>query len=564
MTTRRGVGDHSLRRQTPIRVGVLLACLVLWVSARSSNAQVVAGGSGVPASLPHIVLIVADDLGYGDFSGYGAERIRTPNVDKLAANGIRFTDVYAASSLCSPSRYSMLTGRYSWRTKLKTGVLKPFSTPLIEEGRTTLASLLKRSGYYTACVGKWHLGFNWALKRNAPDDAATSVFDSWGMEPQQYIDFSKEVNGGPIEKGFDYFFGIPGSNNMIPFVFIENEKVVTPPSVPTNFGPKTLRAPEWDLRTLDRTLARKAVEVIDRHFDDPDPAPLFLYFPTSAIHAPCLPSRTKGESRAGLRGDMVHEFDHVVGEVVRALEEHGVLGHTLLVVTSDNGPLPGDPYAQVQKFRSLAFGNDFDLFQPYFDDFRVAYTGIGGQPQGWLTYGHDPTAGLLGFKSDAWEGGLRVPFIAHWPDRIDAGRESAEIICASDLLATFAEITGQQLLEYEGEDSYSFLPNLLDKSAGGPRGSLTLVAGRSGALSVRKGKWKYIEPVDSRDRSSPAAYPPPPNEFPGRAQVDQAQLYNLEKDPGETNNLAKRKPEKVNELRSLMRNVQVHEKTERK
>lgn len=513
---------------------------------------------------PNIVLIVADDLGYGDFSAYGAQGTSTPNVDRLARNGIHFTDAYVASSLCSPSRYSILTGRYSWRTPLKTGVLKPFSPPLIEAEQMTLASLLRRKGYFTACVGKWHLGFDWKLKDSAPPDADIAVFDAWGLEPQEHIDFAKAVDGGPRDRGFDYFFGIAGSNNMIPFVFIENERVVSPPSVPTDFGLKRLRAPEWDLRTLDQTLARKAVEVIDRHFQKNSQAPLFLYFPTSAIHAPCLPSRAKGTSDAGLRGDMVQEFDRVVGEVVSALEKHRALDQTLLVVTSDNGPQPGDPYIQIEKLRNVAAGRGHDLYQRYFSDYSPVHKGVGGQPQGWLTYGHDATGGLLGFKSDAWEGGLRVPFIVHWSERITPGRKTDQLICASDLLATFAELTGQRLQEHEGEDSYSFLASLLNENAVGIRRSVTLVAGRSGALTIRKGKWKYIEPFSSPVRTSAAAYPPPPNEFPGYAGVDETQLYNLEDDRGERNNLSHDHPAKVSELKSLMNEVQENGRTEGK
>jgi len=237
---------------------------------------------------PNIILIVADDFGYGDLSCYGTTKINTPQVDKLAAQGVRFTDAYVTSSLCSPSRYSLLTGRYSWRTELKSGVLESFAPPLIEKGRTTLASMLKQKGYHTACVGKWHLGFNWTLKDNAPADADTSVFKSWGTEPQNYIDFAKPVKGGPIERGFDYFFGISGANNMMPFVLIENDRVLEPPSVMNEVGTQALRAPNYDLRYLGQKVTAKANEVIDNHFESNNKSPLFLYFPVSAIQRPCL------------------------------------------------------------------------------------------------------------------------------------------------------------------------------------------------------------------------------------------------------------------------------------
>ena len=505
--------------------------------------------------LPNIVLIVADDFGYGDLSCYGSTKINTPNVDGLASKGMRFTDAYVGASLCSPSRYSFLTGRYSWRTRLKTGVLKPFEPPLIEENRTTVASMLKRKGYFTACVGKWHLGLHWSLKHDAGADAAETVFDSWGTAPQEYIDFSKPVGGGPREKGFDYFFGIPGSNNMTPFVFIENDKVLAPPSIPNNFGPKTLRAPDWDLRYLDRKLTAKAVEVIDQHFPNKDGRPLFLYFPTSAIHAPCLPTVTRGLSQAGLRGDMVLEFDRMVGEVVRALERNGALENTMIIVTSDNGPQPGDPFGMVQRFKAGSFGEEFDFYQPYFAGYDAVFPGIGGQEQGWLTYDHHPTAGLQGFKSDAWDGGLRVPFIVSWPKRISEASVNANMISTVDLLATLADVTGEPLAAHEGEDSYSFLSNLLDKDAPQVRETLTMVAGRSGALVIRKGNWKYIEAAVRDTSASPAAYPPPPNEFPGVTSPFEEHLYNLREDVNEKTNLAGRHAGKVVELKAAIGSV---------
>lgn len=505
---------------------------------------------------PNIVLIVADDFGYGDLGCYGATKVKTPNIDQLAADGIRFTDAYVVSSLCSPSRYSILTGRYSWRTHLKSGVLKTFAPPLIEDGRLTLAVMLKGAGYYTACVGKWHLGFNWALKENAPADAATSVFESWGTEPQNYIDFSKPVKAGPIERGFDYFYGISGANNMMPFVFLENDSVLQPPSVPNNFGTQTLRAPDWDLRYLDQKFTHKAVQVIDDHFQKRQGNPLFLYFPASAIHRPCLPTFTKGKSEAGMRGDMVLEFDWMVGQIVKALEKHSALENTLLIVTSDNGPQPGDPVVLVERFKKKAYGEEYDYYEPYFARYQPEYPGNGGMKDGWLVYGHDPTAGLLGFKSDGWEGGLRVPFIVHWPAKIKGGQVNSGVVCAIDLMATIAEITGIQLAENEAEDSYSFLPALLNKDAQPSRKSLTMVAGRTGALVVRQGDWKYIEPADPENWSESEPYQP--DEYPGFPGIYEPQLYNLKEDIGERNNLFDREPEKVKELAEIIRKVREH------
>ena len=522
------------------------------------SAVPVKGNHRQAADRPNIVLIVADDFGYGDLSCYGSTKITTPQVDRLASHGIRFTDAYVASSLCSPSRYSILTGRYSWRTHLKSGVLKTFAPPLIEEGRTTLASMLQDVGYYTACVGKWHLGFNWALKDNAPPDAEESVFNSWGTEPQQYIDFSKPVKAGPVEKGFDYFYGISGANNMMPFVFIENDKLLAPPSIPNNFGTKTLRAPDWDLRFLDQKFTRKAVDLIDNHFQKDEDDPLFLYFPTCAIHRPCLPTFTKGLSQAGMRGDMVLEFDWMVGELVKALERNGVLENTLIIITSDNGPQPGDPYSLVEKFKTKAFGNEYDYYQPYFGKYQPENPGNGGQKNGWLVYDHDPTAGLFGFKSDGWEGGLRVPFIVHWPKRIKGGVVNSNVICAVDLLATIADLTGETLRDGEGEDSYSFLPNLFNHKAPQVRTTLTMVAGRSGAMVVRKGDWKYLEASAVPDPAQPYA----PNEYADAPGIFEPQIYNLKEDVYERANLIDQVPEKVTELKGLIEKVRTNFKSE--
>lgn len=511
---------------------------------------------------PNIILIVADDFGYGDLGCYGATRIKTPEVDKLASEGVRFTDAYVSSSLCSPSRYSILTGRYSWRTHLKSGVLKSFAPPLIEEGRTTLASMLKKNGYYTACIGKWHLGFNWALNDDAPADADSSVFESWGLEPQKYIDFTKPVKGGPIEKGFDYFFGISGANNMIPFVLIENDKLLEPPSVPNNFGSKVLRAPNWDLRYLDQKFTEKAIDVINGHFRKSVSSPLFLYFPTSAIHRPCLPTFTKGKSQAGMRGDMVLEFDHMVGELVEALKKNNALKNTIIIITSDNGPQPGDPYSLVEKFKNKTMGEGFDYYENYFADFKPEYPGNGGQKTGWLVYDHNPTAGLFGFKGDAWEGGMRVPFIVYWPEKIKGGLVNSNIICLSDIMATIADMTGQKLQENEGEDSYSFLPNLLNNNSPQVRKSLTITSGRSGAMIVRKGGWKYIEGADSKDLDPTQPYTP--NTYSNATSYLKPQLYNLTEEIYEKNNLIDQMPEKVTELTNIIEKVKANNKSEAK
>lgn len=519
----------------------------------------VAGRVQSQKQMPNIVIIMADDLGYGDFSSYGASKVQTPAVDALAANGMRFTDAHTASSLCSPSRYSLMTGRYSWRTPLRAGVLTWFAKPLIEQQRTTLASLLKKSGYYTACIGKWHLGFEWALKTNAPANADSAVFGSWELSTQDYIDFSKPVKQGPVERGFDYYYGIAASNNMIPFVFIENDRVQTAPTIKKDYvydtDQESVRAPEWNLETLDADLTKKAVEVIDRHFTKPSGKPLFLYYPTSAIHRPCLPTATKGKSQAGLRGDMILEFDQIVANVVDALKKNNAFDNTLIIITSDNGGVPGDALLPLERYqRDLG-----DLYYPAIaGKFTPQYVNPQGnaiQKKGWLTYDHASAGPYRGHKADAWEGGHRVPMILHWPGKINKGSVMSSTVCNVDLLATLAELTGQKLGSSEAEDSYSFLPSVLGKTKDAGRTSLTMVAGGSGAYVVRIGDWKYIE--GGKPAWGQTFYNPGP-------KTKDFQLYNLKDDPKEEKNLYNTMPDKVAEFKTLISQVEKQGKTESK
>lgn len=508
---------------------------------------------------PNIVIIMADDLGYGDFSCYGATKVTSPAVDALAAGGLRFTDAHTSSSLCSPSRYSMMTGRYSWRTPLRAGVLTWFARPLIEQGRTTVASMLKRNGYYTACIGKWHLGFEWALKDNAPADPVKNVFDSWEVNTQDYIDFSKPVKQGPVERGFDYYYGISASNNMIPFVYIENDKVTQPPTIKKEYvfdtDQESTRAANWNLETIDAELTKKAVGVIDNHFSQHNKQPLFLYFPTSAIHRPCLPTFTKGKSQAGLRGDMIIEFDWVVEQVVNALKRNHAFDNTLLIITSDNGGVPGDPVLPLERYQK-DLGDQY--YPGYAGNYAPQYVNPGGNAigkKGWLTYDHASAGSYLGFKSDAWEGGHRVPLIMHWPGKIAAGRVNDNTLCNADLMATLAELVGDRLSGNEGEDSYSYLGNVLGTSGVQARHSMTLVAGGSGAFVVRKGDWKYIEGGKPAWGQTFYANGPKTTDF---------QLYNLKDDPREQHNLYTAMPEKVAEFKTLISQVEAEAHSESK
>lgn len=500
---------------------------------------------------PNIVFIVADDLGFGDLSCYGATKISTPAIDSIASEGMKFTNAYASSSLCSPSRYSLLTGRYAWRTRLHHAVLTSFDKPLIEKERPTIASMLKQNGYHNVCIGKWHLGFEWALNEKAPANPDSTVFGSWSADAQDYIDFTKPAKEGPIERGFDYFYGMAGSNNMQPFAYMENDHVIQPPSEyqkPYDHGVSGIKAPNWDVKTVDQVLTQRAVDVINDHFKNNKKDPFFLYFPTSAIHRPCLPTITKGKSQAGLRGDIVMELDLMVREIVKALKKNNAYENTLLVFTSDNGPLPGDPVLWLDKYKQ---GDYEDYHQPYFDRYSPEYMNENGNQiwkKGWLTYGHKASGDLLGFKSDAWDGGFKVPFIVRWPEKVKPGTVNKNMICLSDLFATIAEIMGEST--EKGEDSYSFYRNLIDVNAPPVRESLTIAGGSSGAfVEINKG-WKYIE-AGSPNRWPETYYPKGPSNL-------EAQLYNLNEDPGEQNNLFGKMPEKVTELKEIIEKVRVN------
>jgi arylsulfatase A len=546
-----GTGKPGLKFPLRLLMPLLLTCMALPACRQGKHAD-------KADQKPNIVLIVADDLGYGDLGCYGASKISTPAIDELAAGGMRFVNAYASSSLCSPSRYSILTGRYAWRTRLKYGVLKYFDRPLIEMDRTTVASMMKRNGYHTACIGKWHLGLEWQLNENAPADPEQSVFNSWAENLQDFIDFSKPVGGGPTDLGFDYFFGMAGSNNMMPYVFIENDGVTEPPSEPQKAYDHYMnakKAPNWDIRTINQVLTRRAVGVIHDHFRDHGTEPLFLYFPASAIHRPCLPTFTKGNSGAGLRGDMVAELDWTVAEIVKALKEEHAYRNTVLVFTSDNGPRPGDPVYWLDQYKL----DEEDLYLDYFDDYQPSYVDPNGNriwKNGWLTYGHRASGIYLGFKSDAWDGGLRVPLIVHWPGKVKGGGLCRNNVCLSDLMETFADMIGDSLLEGEGRDSYSFYSSILDPASPQARTSMTLTGGSSGAFVEIQDEWKYIEAAVP-GRWPETFYPDGPSKF-------DHQLYHLSDDPSEQKNLYDWMPEKVSEMKDRVSTVKMQAGTEGK
>ena len=478
---------------------------------------------------PNVVVIFADDLGYGDLSCYGATKLKTPNIDRLAAQGRKFTDAHSASAVCTPSRYALLTGEYPHRKELSKPVFLK-SGLVIDPKQQTVASVMKEAGYATACIGKWHLGFG----EKAPD-------------------WNGDLKPGPLELGFDYYYGVPVVNSHPPFVYVENHRVVgLVPDDPFVFGKKAntreffekMGTDEiggaaaahalYDDEAVGTTLTGKAVDWIKARGKDP----FFLYFATTNIHHPFTPApRFKGTSECGVYGDFVHELDWIVGEVMKTLGEQGVADNTLVVFTSDNG----------------------GMFN------------VGGQ-NAWDA-GHRLNGELLGFKFGAWEGGHRVPFIVRWPGKVAPGSVSDQLISNIDLIATFAGLTGVELQPGQGQDSVDVMPAWIGEPAEPLRDHLVLAPNKQTHLSVRKGKWMYIGAQGSggftaAKRGAHAFGGPAAITYAGyqnsdiedgkiKADAPSAQLYDLEADLRESTNLYRKHPEVVKEMEDLLKACQV-------
>lgn len=484
--------------------------------------QVLLAGMALAAEQPNIVLIYADDLGYGDVSCYGAKHVQTPHVDRLAKEGIRFTDGHAAAATCTPSRYAMLTGEYAWRQP-GTGILPGDAPLIIAPGRQTLASILQQAGYKTGVVGKWHLGL--------------------GKAP---VDFNGEIKPGPREIGFDYSFLIPATGDRVPCVYVENQRVVgldpnDPISVsfknkigdeptgkanpdllklhPSHGHDMTIvngisrighmtggKAARWVDEDMADTITAKATNFIEQH----QQRPFFLYFALHDIHVPRVPhARFAGKSGMGPRGDCILQMDWCVGEILKTLDRLKLTDNTLVIFSSDNGPVVDDGYK---------------------DD---AVTKLGE---------HKPAGPLRGGKYSAFEGGTRVPFIVRWPACVKPGVSDA-LVCQVDFPASLAALTKQQVDSQTSPDSENVLPALLGES---PTGRATFV-GQGAAFSYRDGTWKFIQ------ASQGPKVAPNTNVELGRDSGPQ--LYDLSRDLGETNNLAAQHPERVARMRAALQAV---------
>lgn len=466
------------------------------------------------ADKPNIIFILCDDLGTGDVKCLNPDgKIATPNMDRIAREGMIFTDAHTPSSVCTPTRYGTLTGRYNWRTKLQKGVLGGLSPRLIEQGRMTVANMLKEQGYHTAAVGKWHLGMDWAIK----DEKTVAELNIESREQAWSVDFTKPHTNGPLSVGFDHYFGIAASLDMVPYVFIEGNKVTVQPTEDrelemvqgktdryTRKGPA---APGFTGYEVLPTFIDQAVKWISGKAADAKAGkPFFLYLPLTSPHTPILPNPAwRGKSGLNQYGDFVMETDAEVGRLLKSLDDQGLTENTMIVFTSDNGCSPSANYPEL------------------------------------LAKGHNPSGKYRGNKADVYEGGHRVPFLVRWPAKVKPGQTTTQLTCLTDFTATAAEITGATLPENAAEDSFSFLPTLLGQSAKGPQRESLVSHSIGGYFTMREGPWKLALCPGSGGWSDPR----PGQEAVGSPAV---QLFNLDSDLGETKNLQAEHPEIVAKL----------------
>lgn len=524
---------------------------------------------------PNIVFIFADDMGYGDLSCQNPEsRIQTPNLDAMAAQGMRFSDAHASSAVCTPSRYGVLTGRYCWRSALKKGVLWGYSGPLIEPGRLTLQKFLQTNGYHAACIGKWHLGWTWQTKDSAGGADAVRVAESGagpgsegaressgkradspeshshqnleGPDPDD-VDFSKPILDGPLTTGFDHFFGISASLDMPPYCYIEDDRVTAIPDGIIGDSPYNAYWREGpispDFKHVDvlPALADKAVKYIESRAGSKNP--FFLYFPLNGPHTPILPTAEfRGKSEAGDYGDFVMQCDHVVGRIMEALENARCGDNTLLIFASDNGAE------------------------------RIAYERA-------LETGHYSMGPLRGLKRDVWEGGHRIPFVARWPAVIAPNSVNSKTICLTDMMATAADILESDVPVNAAEDSLSFLPALMNGTVGASGAGATHVSGNdrsqetapqprksshiaereaivhhsySGKFAIRRDNWVLIDDPTGDDNLWNGEPRWLKDQRGYKAHDYPAELFDLDSDLAERRNLFADRPDIAAELKELL------------
>lgn len=486
-----------------------------WSALLPSLGVAVALGAAASAqSKPNIVLIYADDLGYGDVSANFPEgKIRTPSIDALARQGTLFTDAHSSSAICSPSRYALLTGRYHWRSFHN--IVESFEPPVFKDGEPTLPEMLRQAGYHTACVGKWHLGWDWGAIRVQGGPSGGG-----GGLPAEAFDWSRPIPGGPLARGFDHYYG-DDVINFPPYTWIVDNQVQTPPTEPmrtpsksppegdweTRPGPM---AKDWDFAEVSPRLTRYAAEWIERQKNSQ--RPFFLYFALHAPHTPIIPApEFRGKSGVGPYGDYVLEADAAVKAVMDALDRAGLAQNTIVIFSSDNGPE------------------------------RLAYPRLQQR-------GHRSMGPLRGLKRDIYEGGHRVPFIVRWPGQVPAGRVSAGLVSQIDLMATLAAVAGQELSPGVAEDSHNLLPLWKGEIEVSPRTALVYNT-YANRFAIRRGPWVLINTQQPFGSKVPSWF----NEKFGYPETEPpVALYNLDQDLGQRQNLAAERPEEVAALRTLL------------
>lgn len=459
--------------------------------------------SGNSEQAPNVVIIYADDLGYGEVNALNPERCKlaTPAIDSLACDGMVFSDGHSSSAVCTPSRYSMLTGRYSWRSALQKGVLNPWKPDLLKAETITMPELVRKKGYLTAAIGKWHLGWQWQ-KRDG-----------------QWV-FDEPVRGGPVDHGYDYYFG-PDVPDFPPFAWIENDRLTAMPTENSKPDPRGGRGgplvPGWEPEAMLSTMADKASEYFEKRAVDQKP--FFLYFGLTSPHTPIVPSKDwKGKSGMGAYCDFVLETDHTVGQVLQALEKSGLDKNTLVLFSSDNGCSSGPS-------KSIKLAKEF---------------------------GHYTSGNLRGHKGSSFEGGTRVPFIVRWPGVVPAGSVCDQMVCQIDYMATLADVLGIEMPAAAGVDSISFLPLLKDPQTTPPRKTLIL-HNYYGEFSLRQGSYKLILAPGNGQ-----GFGGGPSDAEAIKNGDpMVQLYHLETDLAETENLTKKQPERVQDMtEQLLKDIQ--------
>ena len=474
-----------------------------------STVAVSCGENQKTAKPPNIIFILADDMGYGDVSALNPEsKIKTPNIDAIARNGVTFTDAHSGSALSTPTRYGILTGRYSWRTSMKEGVLNGYSKAMIPANRLTIAGMLKQQGYHTACIGKWHLGWDWA-NIDAGSDS---------------VNFSLPITNGPTTRGFDYFYGISASLDMVPYVYVENDKPTALPdrltegnNIPAgkkgydgSMWRKGPTASDFDHADCLPNFTRRAIKYINERAKSKQP--FFLYFPLPAPHTPILPTKEfQGKSGINPYADFVMMVDHLVGEIAQALQKNKISDNTILIFASDNGCAP---WADIQTMEEK---------------------------------GHYPSYVYRGYKADLYDGGHHIPCVMQWTSRVKP-QSIGKTICLSDFMASFAELTGYKLKNNEAEDSFSLFPALFNENPDEFQREATIHHSGNGHFSIRKGQWKLLLAPGSAGWS----YPRPGEEPAGSPPI---QLYDMTADQGEKVNVQDQYPEVVAEMKKLITQI---------